>query len=395
MNGTIGSANGSHVVVVGAGIVGASTAYHLAAKGCPVTLIERGYPASGPTGKSSAILHAFYLLPELSQLAARGGDFLKRLPEIAGQGSFVSEVGMMWVCGESAAPEWRAAAARINAEGSRIDVLSPADFAASAPNFIAEDVSLGLWEPAFGYADAYGATNAIAKAAVAAGARLIQNADVQEVVTSGERVDGVLLSDGRRISADRVVLAAGPWTRRLLATIGLDLPLSIERHPMAVLEAGGRAREIMPFAWCDDILCNYARPDNDGVVLAGSWAGGGTGVRHASAERPRFVENPDDYMEGVDEDESVAIVETFAHRVPAMMELGIRPGYAGLYDMSPDDLPVIGEMPGVEGLIVAAGSSGHGFKTGPAVGEAIAALILDGPQPILAPFSPARFVKAA
>ncbi|WP_281060852.1 FAD-dependent oxidoreductase [Mesorhizobium sp. M7A.F.Ca.US.006.01.1.1] len=77
-----------------------------------------------------------------------------------------------------------------------------------------------------------------------------------------------------------------------------------------------------------------------------------------------------------------------------MAELGIRPGYAGLYDMSPDDLPVIGAMPGVEGLVVSAGSSGHGFKTGPAVGEAVARLVTEGAQPILAPFSPSRF-KAA
>ncbi|WP_395383679.1 FAD-dependent oxidoreductase [Mesorhizobium sp. UC22_110] len=74
-----------------------------------------------------------------------------------------------------------------------------------------------------------------------------------------------------------------------------------------------------------------------------------------------------------------------------MMELGIRPGYAGLYDMSPDDLPVIGAMPGVEGLLVSAGSSGHGFKTGPAVGEAVGKLALHDAQPILAPFSPTRF----
>ena len=99
-------------------------------------------------------------------------------------------------------------------------------------------------------------------------------------------------------------------------------------------------------------------------------------------------------MEGVDEAESVEILSTFAARTPAMLELGIRPGYAGLYDMSPDDLPVIGRMPGVDGLFVAAGSSGHGFKTGPAVGEAIARAITSGDQPILAPFSPARFGSA-
>lgn len=381
----------SDIIVVGAGIVGSSTAYHLAAAGASVTLVDQTHPAGGPTGKSSALLHAFYLMPELSQLSIRGREILVSLPEIAGEGLFVTEVGMMWVCGHDSAAEWSAAAERIRGEGSRIETLAPADFAGMAPGFASDDVALGLWEPDYGYADAFGATNALARAARSNGAHLMQNSRVERLLRQGDRITGIKFADGTVLEAGTVVLAAGPWTRRLLATAVLDLPLHIERHPMAVLDAGGKARKVMPFAWCDDISRNYARPDNEGVVLAGTWAGGGTGNRHEEAVRPRTVDNPDHYMEGVDESESVEILETFAARVPAMTELGIRPGYAGLYDMSPDDLPVIGAMPGVEGLIVSAGSSGHGFKTGPAVGEAVARLALHGDQPILKPFSPARF----
>jgi sarcosine oxidase subunit beta len=356
-----------------------------------VTLIERSHPAGGPTGRSSAILHAFYLMPELSQLAIRGTALLKALPEIAGEGPFVTEVGMMWVCGPANAAAWSAAVERIRGEGAPLELLSPEAFATAAPGFSTEGVALGVWEPGYGYADAYGATNAFAKAARARGAHLRLNTEIARLVRDGDRIRGVELQDGTALEAEIVVLAAGPWTRRLLATAGLDLPLHIERHPMAVLEADGRAREVMPFAWCDDVLCNYARPDNTGVILAGSWAGGGTGLRHASALRPRETKDPDSYMEGVDEAEAVEIVETFGPRLPALLELGLRPGYAGLYDMSPDDLPVIGPMPGVDGLVVSAGSSGHGFKTGPAVGEALAKLATGTAQPVLAPFSPARF----
>lgn len=383
------------VIVVGAGIVGAATALALAERGVRTTLVERLHPAGGPTGRSSALLHAFYLEPELATLAIRGTAILKSLPALTGEGPFVTEIGMMWVCGEAAAADWRRAAARIAAEGSAIEVLSPSEFAAMAPGFSTDGVALGLWEPDYGYADAFGATNAIARAAKARGAELRQNTAVAALVQDGGRVTGVRLADGAVLSADRVVLAAGPWTRALLATIGADLPLHVERHPMAVLAAPGRARDVMPFAWCDDILCNYARPDGDGVVLAGTWAGGGTGTRHAEAMRPRAVEAPDHYVEGVEEAESVAIVETFLPRVPDIAELGLRPGYAGLYDMSPDDRPVIGPMPGFDGLVVAAGSSGHGFKTGAAVGEAIAALVVDGAAPVIAPFSPACFAAAA
>jgi glycine/D-amino acid oxidase-like deaminating enzyme len=386
--------HGSDVIVVGAGIVGSSVAYHLAAMGSKVTLIDQTHPAGGPSGKSSALLHAFYLMPELSQLAIRGREILVSLPEIAGEGSFVTQIGMMWVCGKESEAEWAASAERIRGEGAQMETLTPQAFADAAPGFTLDDVALAIWEPEYGYADAFGATNAIARAARSNGAKILQNTTVSRLVKKGDRVAGIELADGAVLEADTVVLATGPWTRRLLATVGLDLPLHIERHPMAVLDARGRARQYMPFAWCDDVSRNYARPDNDGVILAGTWAGGGTGVRHDEVVRPRLVENPDTYMEGVEEAESVEILETFATRVPTMLELGIRPGYAGLYDMSPDDLPVIGAMPGVEGLVVSAGSSGHGFKTGPAVGEAIARLVVQGDQPILAPFSPARFSAA-
>lgn len=386
--------NGNDVIVVGAGIVGSSTAYHLAKAGANVTLIEQTHPAGGPSGKSSALLHAFYLMPELSRLSIRGREILVSLPEIAGEGSFVTETGMMWVCGSDNEASWKAAAERIRGEGARIETLSPQAFADAAPGFEPDDVALALWEPDYGYADAFGATNAIARAARADGAKILQNTRVEGLRRQADRIIGVTLADGTVLEADAVVLAAGPWTRRLLATVNLDLPLHVERHPMAVLDAAGQARKVMPFAWCDDISCNYARPDNDGVILAGTWAGGGTGLRHEHAGRPRLVEDPDTYMEGVEESESVEILETFATRVPAMAELGIRPGYAGLYDMSPDDLPVIGLMPGVDGLVVSAGSSGHGFKTGPAVGEAIAKLVIEGVQPILAPFAPDRFRAA-
>lgn len=386
--------DGSDVIVVGAGIVGSSAAYSLASAGASVTLVEQTHPAGGPSGKSSALLHAFYLVPELSQLAIRGLEILTSLPEISGEGPFVSQIGMMWVCGEDNRTDWAAAAERIRGEGAQIQTLTPQAFADAAPGFALDDVALALWEPEYGYADAFGATNAIARAARARGATLKQNTLVSRLIRRGDRVTGIELADGTVMEADAIILAAGPWTRRLLATIELDLPLHVERHPMAVLDAGGKARQVMPFAWCDDISCNYARPDNDGVVLAGTWAGGGTGIRHQAAGRPRFVENPDHYMEGVEEGESVEIVETFSSRVPAMLDLGIRQGYAGLYDMSPDDLPVAGAMPGVEGLFVSAGSSGHGFKTGPAVGEAMARLVMQGPQPILAPFSPARFMAS-
>ena len=100
---------------------------------------------------------------------------------------------------------------------------------------------------------------------------------------------------------------------------------------------------------------------------------------------------PDNFDSESPQDESVWIVAQMLPRVPAVGELGIKPGYACLYDMSPDDLPIIDHVPGAEGLVVVAGSSGHGFKLGPAVGEAAVRLATTGSSELVEPFSLARF----
>jgi sarcosine oxidase subunit beta len=300
-------------------------------------------------------------------------------------------VGMMWLVGAEAAPAWRAAVERIKGEGAAIEAIAPAEVARMAPGIVVDDAALGVWEPTCGYADPYGAANALADGARKAGARVRLDTAMARLVIERGRVVGIEATDGERIGADAVVLATGVWTRPIAANLGVDLPITVERHGMAVLDAPGRARAILPFAWCDDILCNYARPEGEGTILVGSWAGGGTGVRHGDIGRPDAADDPDDYDQVVDQAESAEILTHIVRRVPALDALGVRRGYAGLYDMSPDDLPIIDRLPGVDGAYVVCGSSGHGFKLGPAVGEEVARLVATGQAPLLDAFAVSRF----
>jgi sarcosine oxidase, subunit beta len=379
------------VVVVGAGIAGASCAFHLAGLGIKTTLIEKQHPGSGPTGRSSAICHAFYLDPSLSRLGARGTEILRSIPALTGGPSCFHQVGMMWVVGEKAAPEWQAAVDRIKREGAEIETLPPDDVTRMTPDFSQEGVALGVWEPTCGYADPYDAANTLARAAGTRGARVLLNTAVAQVDATGGRVKGIETTDGDKIAADAVVIATGVWTKPLVGKLGVDLPIHIERHPMAVLDAPGQAKKALPFAWCDDVFCNYARPEGDSTILVGTWSGGGTGLRNMAMERPARIADPESYDETVDAEESAAILTYIAPRMPAIETLGIRKGYAGLYDMSPDDNPIIDRLPGIEGAYVICGSSGHGFKLGPAVGEEVARLITSGKSELLAPFSLGRF----
>lgn len=379
------------VIVVGAGIAGSSAAFFLAEQGYKVALVEKTRPAGGPTGRSSALTHAFYLMPELSQLAIRGGDILRRIPELTGEAKMHHEIGMLWVCGDQAAADWRTAAARIRGEGSKIDDLTPADLAKLAPDINLDGIVFGLWEPDYGYADAYGACNAIAKGAKDRGCHMFLDTTVTKLVVEGGKAKGVETKEHGRLHADRIVVAAGVWTKPLIAALGCDLPIHVERHEMAVLEADGRAKTHLPFAWCDDTMCSYARPDGDRVILAGTWAGGGTGIRNQSLKRPEAISDPEVYKEGVEESESIEILDHLFPRMPKLESLGLRPGYAGLYDMSPDDNPIVDHVPDVEGLVVVCGSSGHGFKIGPAIGEEAARLAMTGASRLLQPFSLQRF----
>jgi len=384
----------SDVVVLGAGIVGSSAAFHLANQGVKTVLVERDHPASGPTGKSSAVCHLFYTVPELSRLARRGCQILKSIPELCGGPQVFHPNGVLWCVGEDNADEFERAIRRIrDEEGGGIDAVTPKQIATMAPHFKLDGIVLAAWEETYGYADPYDASNALVKGARERGATYLGGRTATRIETKNGRVSGVALSDGTKITAERVVVAVGPWTKSLMAQFGVDLPLHIERHSMAVLDAPNAARQVLPFSWVDDIYSHYARPEGANTVLIGTWAGGGTGVRSEAAERPREVEVVGEFDETVSTDEAAWIVEQMAPRVPAVAELGIRPGYACMYDMSPDDLPIIDRVPGVEGVVFAAGSSGHGFKLGPAVGEEIARLATTGRSDLTDPFRLSRFAK--
>jgi sarcosine oxidase subunit beta len=210
------------------------------------------------------------------------------------------------------------------------------------------------------------------------------NTPVASLLADGGRVIGVETrgsgdgaGSGGREYAGTVVLAAGVWSPPLLRAAGVSLPIETELHRVAVLAhtPGGGT----PVACIDSATQTYFRPEAANIMtLVGSFAGLRGG-------------DPDATPAATGED-LAPLVEAASRRVPALADAGIARGVTGVYDMTPDARPLLGRLPGLDGLIVAAGFSGMGFKIAPAVGEAIAGLIMGAPggSVDLAPFRPGR-----
>jgi glycine/D-amino acid oxidase-like deaminating enzyme len=205
---------------------------------------------------------------------------------------------------------------------------------------------------------------------------------VRAIRTSGGRVVGVETQHGA-FDAPVVVCAANTWSSPLLRTAGVELDLWSRRSQVAFYDRPPRLTGD-PLVLIDTATGIYARPDGPARVLGGTstWAGA-------------RIPDPDDYDEDVDPAFPAAVRERLARRVPVLAEAAYARGHAGLYDMSPDTRAVLDRAPGVEGLYIAAGFSGTGFKKSPAVGACMAELITEGHARTvdLAPFRFTRFAE--
>lgn len=361
-------------VVVGGGINGASVLFFLASRGVDAALFERSSLASGPTGRSSACVRIHYFMPELVELANRGRTLYRDFAEVTGDDCGFVQTGELYGVGADQAAVFRDNVRRLQERGFEIEAVEPADMAAMAPNFELDGIGVGMWEPSSGYADPVRATTGLARRAVELGATVHARSPIARIVLSGGRVAGVETAAGRGVAADVVIVAAGPWTRALLKTAGVDLPLHAERHSVTILDTPASSRAIVPWVWADFPGGYYARPEGPSSLL----------VAPGGATPP--LADPDRFEEGVTIDESASVLGRAARRIPALGQLGVKGGWAALYDMSPDKLHLVGEVPGISGLFVVAGTSGHGFKLAPGIGEEVARLVTTGASELLEPF---------
>jgi len=368
---------GSDVVIIGAGVHGASAAYHLAQSGARVTVVERLTPAGGPTGLSSGVCRAYYTNAFLAE-AARDSIRMMLDFEGIGQGhdSGYRRTGFLYLHPTQDADEVTDNAARLNALDIRVELHAADDLRVHFPQFVLDDIGIGAYEVEAGYADPAGTTAGMMAGAVAAGAALRSHAAVRGLRLRPGSGAVVLLAGGESLAAERLLIAAGPWTTQLARQIGVVLPLTVERHVVATTRLGDPAR--ISFGHGDLVTGYYCRPEGADQYVMG-WTHPGEGV------------DPDLFDTTIRREEELALENAVARRYPLMHDAQPRGGWASLYDVSPDWQPVIGEI--AEAVFVDAGTSGHGFKLAPALGRHVADLVLGRPDPRIAQFDPHRFEK--
>ncbi len=351
------------VVVVGGGIVGASAAYHLAAAGAGrVLLLERAERlGTGSTGACAGGFRYQFGSEVNVRLSQASIPMILRFSEEHGLPLDVWQDGYLFLVRDEAAwPGFVATAERQRVLGVEVELLSPEEAAELVPGISLQGVVGATFGPRDGVADPSGLTLGYATLARRAGAEIRTGVEVTGIAVRGGRVRGVGTSAGD-VEAPAVVNAAGPWAGALARTAGVELPLEpVPRHVVTTGPfPGAPERRTLVI---DAATSFYLHREGPGVLM-------GMGSPH---ERPSFDLAPDQRF--VTEE----LLPTALRVFPPLAEAGLERVWVGLYEMTPDRHPILGPVPGLEGLYLACGFSGHGFQHGPVVGRLLAELLLEG-----------------
>ncbi|HEX3545492.1 MAG TPA: FAD-binding oxidoreductase [Mycobacterium sp.] len=353
------------VVVVGGGIEGAAAAWALTQRGVTdVVIAERNTVGSGMTGKSSGIVRCHYGVSSLAAMASTAVEVFENAEEIFGHDIGFRQTGYVVGVGEQNVDAMRKSLAAQRTVGVQTEEIDAAEVARLWPTADLTPFAAFAWEARGGYGDAYQTAQAFAVSARAAGARVRQGCAVTDLIFDGDRVAGVRLGDGSEISANTVVVAIGVWTKPFLAPYGIDIPIDVHREQIVLISPGIDLSGVPVFS--DLVSLQYIRPESGGELLFGN-----------SDLRELDIADPDRYSNHADETFLELTAEKVGSRFPGLADAAVSSSYAGCYDVTPDWNPVISAT-GIDGLIVAAGFSGHGFKIAPSVGRLVADVVLNG-----------------
>jgi sarcosine oxidase subunit beta len=374
-------------IVIGAGVIGASTAYHLARLGCTnVLVLDRTQIGAGTTSQSSGILRTHYSVIENVRLAQASwsvfNDFANYLGDEEASAGLVKS-GYLIAAPEGAklAPLTAALEAQ-RAQGIRVDYLDAQQAASLLPIARFDDAALIGFEPEAGFADAYLVATSFARAARRLGVKIMEGVEVHSLVVEEGRVVGVETSQGR-FNAPTVVSVQNIWSTDIERWTGIASPVKAERHAVLALEGPESYTFKMPV---------YKDLGSPGMLYCRSY--GGNQMLVSEGIVGETLAAPDNEQGDISMDYMVEVGEQVAERFPSYETAGVASSWTGVYDVTPDWNPVLGRLPELPGLVVGYGFSGHGFKLSPAVGKVLAQSALGLATDVdIAPYALERFRK--
>ena len=367
------------VVIVGGGVIGTSAAFHLAEAGADVVLIERAALGSGSTSKAAGGVRTQFSDVLNIEIAKRSLDAFRDFGRRPGWEIDLKQVGYLFVLARpSDVEEFARSVALQNQLGLDSRILTAGETRTLCPLLAGDDVLAGAFSPRDGHAAPEGVVQGYAFAARAHGAHIRVGCEVLAIrVDDRDQIREVVTSDGV-VRTPIVICAAGAWSRACGAMVGVELPVTPVRRQILFTEAIDGLPADLPMT-IDFETSFYFHREGPGLLMGMSDPG----------EAPGFgVETSDEWIPG--------LMDVVRRRAPRIADVGIRGGWAGLYEMTPDHNAIIGEAAGVSRFLYATGFSGHGFLQGPAVGEILRDMVLRRPTFVdVSPLSVERFDAAA
>jgi sarcosine oxidase, subunit beta len=346
------------IVVLGGGVVGLSTAYHLAMAGADVLLLERDAFGSGSTCRAAGGVRAQFSDEVNIELARRSLEVFQRFEEDFDQAIDLHTVGYLFLLDDPAdVADFERAVALQNSLGVPTRMVDPAEAGRLSPLISTEGLLAAAFHAGDGHCAPEGVVQGYARAARRAGATLLSGCPVTGAQVVDGRVRAVETGYGV-VRAEQVVVATGAWSGQVGSWFGVDLPVEpLRRQVLTTGPVPGRGRAT-PFT-IDFSTSFYFHDEGPGLLV-------GMSDPH---EEPGFRLGRDDaWLPG--------LAAAIARRAPALSDVELRSGWAGLYEMTPDHNGLVGRSTVVPGVVYATGFSGHGFLMGPAVGETVADIVL-------------------
>jgi len=353
------------VVVIGGGVMGLSTAYHLASAGVrDVVLVEQAELGSGSTCKAAGGVRAQFSDAVNIELGRRSLETFERFKQDLDQEIDLHQVGYLFLLDR---PDQVAAfeqnVALQNDLGVTSEMIDVAEAKRLSPLIETDGLLAATWSPRDGHCTPESVVLGYARAARRAGARLVRGCSVTDIATDGSRITAVETSQGT-IATDTVVCAAGAWARLIGDMVGVILPVEPLRRQILTTEPMPGLDPRTPFT-IDFSTSLYFHSEGPGLLIGMS----------DPDEEPGFkLGRSDDWLP--------RLGDAIERRAPKMADVGIASGWAGLYEMTPDHNALVGEAPEISRFLYATGFSGHGFLMGPAIGEVMRDLYL-GAQPVV------------